>query len=111
LMEDNNVDFPQQSAHIYLVMFGEEAEKLGFQLAEQMRNDVPDLKLVMNCNGGSFKSQFKRADKSNAEFAMIIGEDEINNGTVSLKNLREKSEQQTVQQADLAEQLKKIVRG
>ena len=111
LLEDNDVAFPQQSTHAYLVMFGDEAEKLGFQLAEQMRSEVPNLKLVMNCNGGSFKSQFKRADKSNAKYAIIIGEDEINNGTVSLKNLREKSEQQTVQQSELAEQLNKIVRG
>ncbi len=111
LLEDNEVAVPEQSIHAYLVMFGDKAEKLGFQLAEQMRSEVPNLKLVMNCNGGSFKSQFKRADKSNAKFAIIIGEDEINNGTVSLKNLREKSEQQTVQQTELAEQLNKIVRG
>jgi len=111
LLEDNQVAVPEQSIHAYLVMFGDEAEKLGFQLAEQMRSEVPNLKLVMNCNGGSFKSQFKRADKSNAKFAIIIGEDEINNGTISLKNLREKSEQQTIQQTELVEQLNKIVRG
>ncbi|MCK4744223.1 MAG: histidine--tRNA ligase [Sulfuriflexus sp.] len=111
LMEDDNVVFPTRPAHAYLVMFGDEAEKLGLQLAEQLRNEVTDLRLVMNCGGGSFKSQFKKADKSNALFAIIIGEDEINNGTVSMKNLREKSEQQTVQQSELAEQLNKIVRG
>ena len=103
--------FPEQPVHIYMVMFGDEAEKQGLQLAERMRNEVAGLRLVMNCGGGSFKSQFKKADKSNALFAIIIGEDEINNGTVSIKNLREKSEQQTVQQSELVEQLNKIVRG
>jgi len=111
LMEDNQVSFPEHAAHAYLVMFGEDAEKLGFQLAEKMRDEVPGLRLVMNCNGGSFKSQFKRADKSNALMAVIIGEDEVSNGTVSLKNLREKSEQQTIQQTELAVHLKEIVRG
>ena len=111
LLEDNDITVPVQSTHAYMVMFGEQAEKTGFQLAETLRSAVPGLKLVFNCNGGSFKSQFKRADKSNAKYAIIIGDDEVENGTVSLKNLREKSEQQTVQQTELVEELNKIVRG
>ena len=111
LMEDDNVAIPEEPTHAYLVMFGDAAEKRGLQLAEEMRSKISGLRLAMNCGGGSFKSQFKKADKSNALVAIIIGEDEINNGTVSIKNLREKSEQQTIQQTELVEQLNKIVRG
>jgi len=111
LMEDDNVAIPERPTHAYLVMFGDAAEKRGLQLAEEMRNEVAGLRLAMNCGGGSFKSQFKKADKSNALVAIIIGEDEIDNNTVSIKNLREKSEQQTIQQTELVEQLNKIVRG
>jgi len=111
LMEDDNVAIPEEPTHAYLVMFGDAAEKRGLQLAEEMRSKISGLRLAMNCGGGSFKSQFKKADKSNALVAIIIGEDEINNDTVSIKNLREKSEQQTIQQTELVEQLNKIVRG
>jgi histidyl-tRNA synthetase len=71
-------------------------------LAEKLRDALPDLRILVNCGGGSFKSQFKRADKSGARFALILGEDEVKNGTVSLKWLREAHEQQLLAQADVA---------
>jgi histidyl-tRNA synthetase len=46
------------------------------------------LRLRMNCGGGSFKAQFRRADHSGARFALILGEDEINAGTIAIKPLR-----------------------
>ncbi|MBL4609930.1 MAG: histidine--tRNA ligase, partial [Pseudomonas sp.] len=61
---------------VYLVTLGDAAAVAGFRLAEQLRDALPGLRLVVHCGGGSFKSQFKKADKSGALFALILGEDE-----------------------------------
>ena len=81
---------------VYLVLVGDEAVERGMTLAEQLRNELPALRVETNCSGGSFKSQFKRADKSGARYAIIIGDDELASGKISVKNLREKSEQETL---------------
>ena len=82
------------SPHAYLVMSGESAQQSGFVLAEQLRNDLPPLRLQVNLGGGSFKSQFKKADKSGATLALIIGEDELNSGNTVVKSLRNREKQQ-----------------
>jgi histidyl-tRNA synthetase len=64
--------------------------------AEQLRDALPQLKLQVHCGGGSFKSQFKKADKSGAEFALILGEDEVKRGEVAVKNLRVEQAQQNL---------------
>jgi histidyl-tRNA synthetase len=64
------------------------------RFAETIRNEVPGLKLQVNCGGGSFKSQFKKADKSGAEFAIILGDDEVSRGEVSVKPLRNSGQEQ-----------------
>jgi histidyl-tRNA synthetase len=73
---------------VYLIRAGEKAEREGLRLAETFRNEIPSLKLQLHCGGGNFKSQFKKADKSGAEFALILGEDEVADGKVGLKSLR-----------------------
>jgi histidyl-tRNA synthetase len=87
---------------IYLVLVGEKAEREGLLLAERLRDQLPELSLVVNCGGGSFKRQFKKADKSNARFALILGDDELAKGEVGLKPLRGEGEQQQIKLADLA---------
>jgi histidyl-tRNA synthetase len=89
-------------ADIFIAAVGEGTAGAALLLAEKLRDALPDLRILMNCGGGSFKSQFKRADKSGARFALILGEDEVKNGTVSLKWLREEHEQQLLAQADVA---------
>ncbi len=73
---------------VYMIRVGEAAEQQGMRFAETLRNEIPSLKLQVNCGGGSFKSQFKKADKSGAEFAIILGDDEVSRGEVSVKPLR-----------------------
>jgi histidyl-tRNA synthetase len=90
---------------VYLVLAGETAEAAGLGLAEHLRDAVAGLKVEVNCGGGSFKSQMKRADKSGARFAVILGDNEIAGGTAALKSLRDDSGQRTVAQAALAEEL------
>jgi len=82
--------------HAYLLLAGQEAEQQGRVLAEQLRDTLPQLRLVVNCGGGGFKSQMKRADKSGARIALILGESEINNQQISIKNLRQEQDQQVI---------------
>lgn len=81
---------------VYLAMVGEGTEQAGFQLAERLRDALPDLRLMSHCGGGNFKKQLKRADKSGAAIALILGETEVQNGEITIKYLRGQAEQQTV---------------
>jgi len=64
--------------------------------ADRIRSEFPSLGVVQHLGGGSFKSQFKRADKSGAAWAVVFGAEEIAHGTVTLKPLRSKDEQMTL---------------
>lgn len=101
----DSVDIPP-SVDVYLVRVGDEAEKAGLLLAERIRDEIADLKLQVNCGGGSFKSQFKKADKSGAAFAIIMGDDEAGRGEAALKSLRIEQEQITLSHDALLQRLK-----
>ncbi|NKN31886.1 histidine--tRNA ligase [Marichromatium bheemlicum] len=77
----------------YLVALGERAQQEAPVLAERLRDAVTGVRLQVHAGGGSFKSQFKRADKSGARYALILGEDEVERGVVGVKALREQIEQ------------------
>lgn len=94
------------SVDVFMVRVGQEAERAGLLLAERIRDDIDGLKLQVNCGGGSFKSQFKKADKSGAAFAIIIGDDEAARGEVALKSLRVEQEQLTLSHEALLQMLK-----
>jgi len=87
----------------YLIRVGEPAERAGIRIAELLRSEVPQLKLQVHCGGGSFKSQFKKADKSGAEFALILGDDEVSRGEIAIKSLRSGNEAESAQ-SSLGEQ-------
>ena len=92
-------------AHAYICAFGEEAELAALGLAERLRDALPGLRLLVNAGGGSFKSQFKKADKSGARFALILGDDELAGRVVGCKPLRDESEQQSIAWDALPERL------
>ncbi|MGF1644076.1 MAG: histidine--tRNA ligase [Thiotrichales bacterium] len=75
--------------HAYLLLAGEAAEQEGVDLAERLRDAVPGLRILMNADGGSVKSQMKRADRSGAQVALVLGEDEMRSGVIGLKPLRD----------------------
>jgi len=102
LLDVAQMPLAQFRPHVYLVRVGERAEAVGQVMAEKLRDEVPGLRLQMNCGGGSFKSQVKRADKSGAAFAVILGDDEVANGVVALKSLRDGAEQRSLPQAELS---------
>lgn len=91
----------EQPIDAYLIMVGDAALNQGQYIAEQLRTALPDLKLMCHCGEGSFKNQFKRADKYGANWALIIGDDEMNAGVIALKNLREQQDQQKFTLAEL----------
>jgi histidyl-tRNA synthetase len=90
---------------IYLVNVGELAEKQAFTAAETMRS--AGYSVVLNAGGGSFKSQMKRADRSGAKYAAILGDDEAVAGEISLKPLLKAGEQIKCKLSDVAQHLEK----
>ncbi len=94
---------------VYLIAVGDEAEALALILAEGLRDELPTLRLQMNCGGGSFKSQFKRADKSGARWALILGESEVLEGTIGVKSLRGESEQAVLAVGDVSSHLTSLL--
>ena len=95
-----------QPVDLYLLAVGE-VEQQALLLAENLRNECPQIRLQTHCGGGSFKSQIKKADKSGATVALILGEDEAESNSIGVKYLRENLDQQTVAQVDLVELLNK----
>lgn len=99
---------PDFNPHVYVVVTGQEASIAAFKLAESLRDQMPKLRLLVN-SGGSFKSQFKRADKCGARLALILGEEELAANKVTLKNLRQEQPQQSVPQSELTSVLTKLL--
>lgn len=93
----------------YLVAVGEGTDLVALQLAEQLRDQLPQLKLQVNAGGGNFKNQLKKADNSGARYALILGGDELAQQTVVCKSLRDETAQQTVSWSELANHLKQIL--
>ena len=89
-------------ADVYVTAMGDQAVAPAMALAETLRNELPGRIVVSHCGGGSFKSQMKKADRSGARFAVILGENEVAQGTAGLKPLRDDQPQQEIAQADLA---------
>lgn len=97
------------NADIYMVLMGDKAVSEGFQIAEKLRSDIPQLGLQVNCGGGSFKSQFKKADKSGARFALVLGDDELQKGIISLKPLRDKQDQKELPLQSLSDSIRPLL--
>jgi histidyl-tRNA synthetase len=93
--------------HVYLIVSEEIDSRHGLTLAETLRDRLPGLRLHINYGGGSFKSQFKKADSSGALLAVIMGPEELGNQTAGVKSLRSKEAQETVQRDLLAEYLRR----
>jgi histidyl-tRNA synthetase len=77
----------------YLVAVGAAAQGAAPALGERLRDATPGLRLQCHCGGGSFKSQFKKADRSGARYALVLGEGELERGVLGVKPLREEGEQ------------------
>lgn len=100
---------PLSSPDFYVVHQGESANRLAFRVAEQLRS--AGMAVIYHCGGGSFKSQMKKADASGCAYAIIVGEDEVLAGEVSLKPMRGDGEQRRMKVDSLAEELAEILYG
>lgn len=104
LLEKNDLEKHYKHPHAVMLMMGERAQNAGFALTEQLRDVISELRILSVCGGGSFKSQMKRADKSQAEIALILGDDELDNDVVTVKYLRAEKGDDKPQQEQLSQQ-------
>lgn len=111
LLIDLGVQPKAENVHAYLVLVGATAQRQGTLLGERLRDAVPGLRLQVNCGGGSVKSQFKRADRSGAEWALILGDEEVSNQCLGMKLLRGDAAQETLAESEVIERLRGLVRA
>ncbi len=93
LMQAAGLPVPEACPAVYLVVSGAQAERAGLVLAERLRDALPGAGVMVNMEGGSFKAQLKRADRSGATLALIIGDDEAARGVAAVKWLRREAAQ------------------
>ncbi|MDC9592711.1 histidine--tRNA ligase [Xenorhabdus sp. IM139775] len=110
LVQEVNPDFVADLtvADVYLSSFGEGSQQAALILAEKIRDQLPELRLMTNHGGGNFKKQLTRADKHGAKVALILGEDEIQAGNITVKDLRN-GEQETLPQQTVAARLSELL--
>jgi histidyl-tRNA synthetase len=102
---------PARNPDVYVVALGDAALATGFELAEALRSAVPALHLELNLGGGSIKSQMKRADKSGAAYAIVLGDEEVAGGTAGLKPLRSGEDQISIPMDGLGDALRERLAG
>ncbi len=93
---------PRHDADVYLVAVGDDTLERAFAVAEELRNRIDGIRVELNLGAGSFKTQLKRADRSNAEYALILGEQEMAEQRIGLKPLRSDEDQSSIALAELA---------
>lgn len=103
LVELSNKKDQNGQPKIYFVAVGDNAEAKSSELAELIRDQFEDCIIEINHNGGSFKQQFKRADRSESDIALILGDEEIQNETIGIKVMKQGGEQETISMAKLLE--------
>ena len=108
LLEENSAANLEKRADFYFVASGDMEIKAQL-IANKLRRDIESVRILANCGGGSFKSQFKKADRSGAGFALILGEDELQRGMVGVKSLREDTPQKEVLINDLSNYLEGLI--
>lgn len=110
LVQEVNPEFTAGTAvaDVYFASFGTDSKPAVLLLAEKIRDEMPSLRLMTNHGGGNFKKQLSRADKHGAKVALILGEDEIREGQVTVKDLRN-GQQNTIAQHDITAHLTELL--
>ncbi len=96
LLEEQNIKADNQPLSIYMITSGDTVQLKSMQIAKKLHDEIPSVTIFNDITLGSFKSQFKKADKVSADFALILGEEELNNNQVSIKPLKSQEQQQTL---------------
>ncbi|WP_261833894.1 histidine--tRNA ligase [Vibrio ishigakensis] len=108
MLETLELDDVRPAVDVYVVTAGEGTLMAGMKLAESLREQLPELRVMNHFGGGNFKKQFKRADKVGAHVALVLGENEVEQNNVVVKDLKG-GEQSTVAQDELVSQLQKLL--
>ncbi len=111
LLRVQHGETPRETPDVYAVIAGEQAQAHGLTMIERLRDALPQARIEMNCGGGSFKSQLKRADKSGARYALILGDGECERRVVGCKSLRVEGDQVEIPWDGLAVELAARLRG
>jgi histidyl-tRNA synthetase len=102
---------PDAGPDVFVAALGDGTRERAFAVAEELRDKLGGIRIDMNLGGGSFKAQMKRADKSGADFALILGEQELSEGRIGLKPLRTQDEQESIALDELATVLQVRISG
>jgi histidyl-tRNA synthetase len=109
LMQELGLSADAESPHVYFVLAGAQAATAGLSLAERLRDQLPGVRIETDLGGGSFKAQFKRADRSGAAVAIVLGDDELARGVATVKALRGDGGQDQCPLEGLAERIALLV--
>ena len=101
IKEETNLD-------IYFISFSESTAQEAIICAEKLKDEIPSLSIKTNLGLESASTQFKKADKSGAKIALVIGEEELMDKKITFKDLRSKSDQETLTYENLVEKIIKI---
>ena len=105
LLQKQAAAVPARGPQLYLCWQGADAGQQAAKIAEQLRDAYPSLRLVVNAGGGSFKAQMKRADKSGAMVALLLGEQEMAEQQIQVKSLRDSAAQRACAWSDVSDQV------
>ena len=111
MVEQSATKVEQNRPFVYVIMAGNNVQQYALPIIEMMRDNLKTLPVLANCDGGSFKNQMKRADKSGASYALIIGDDEVAEANVSIKNLRDKEAQKKLQVGELVPYFEEMIKN
>lgn len=94
--------------HIYFIIENDETMKTALRLTHEIHRQLPLLRIILHCGSGSLKNQFKKADKSGAEVALILAEQETSTKTISIKHLRKDIPQTTIKEEELLDYINNV---
>ena len=95
--------------HLYFIALGERAQMASMKLSRNIHSALPDTIITNDMSMGSLKNQMKKADKSNADFALILGEEELSNNKISIKPLKGQADQQLIKLEGIIQHLQEIL--
>ena len=109
LIQDKNIQLVNKRCQIYFVALGDKAQIESMKLSKKILQVLPNITLSNDISMGSLKSQMKKADKSNADFALILGEEELSNNQLSIKPLKGQGVQQLIELEGIIQHLQEIL--
>ncbi|MCS5634539.1 MAG: histidine--tRNA ligase [Candidatus Marinimicrobia bacterium] len=109
LIKDQPNKLQKNKPHLYFVALGERAQMVSMKLSRDIHLALPDIIITNDMSVGSLKNQMKKANKSNADFALILGEEELSNNQLSIKPLKGQGDQQLIKLEGIIQHLQEIL--